>query len=363
MRRILEVPTGLYMNGAQKIAQDIGLLRDKQLYEIHYVVFEDTVDVYEKDLAADGCRVIHLPLQAKGLFSFFEMLSRLKRLMRQERYDAVHAHCAFKSGIVMLAAKTAGVPIRIVHSHNTGTNKSLFGGFFHCVMRRLIVSCATDLIACGNAAGAYLFGRRAYEKRGKLILNGADVEGFRFSESGRAEIREKLGLQDCFVIGIAARLEPQKNHRFLIDLLPEILKRRPDAVLLVIGNGSERAALEEQAAALGLRDRILMYGAVTDMKPYYNAMDVFALPSLFEGAPLALMEAQVNGLPCVISDNVPDDVKLTDLIHTVPLHDRDAWADTVCGLKRNEPLRYADKLRRLGMDYSDMMQKIYRLYK
>ena len=362
MKKILHIPTGLYVAGAQKIARDVGLRRDKDRFAIDYVVFTDKTEAYEPELLAGGCRVFHLALPAGGLSRYAKMYSQLKDLMRREAYDAVHAHGMFMSAIPIAAAKAAGVPIRITHSHNSSHYKWRFSAFCDSVLRRIILRDSTVLAACGDAAGEFLFGKRAYKRRGTLILNGADTDAFRFSPEKREALRSALSLQDRFVIGIVARLEPSKNHGFLIELLPELLKRRPDAVLLVVGDGNERSVLEQRIAAAGLGAYVIFSGVVSDVPGYLNAMDVFALPSLFEGVPLTLMEAQANGLPCVMSENVPREVAVTDLIKTIPLADRNGWIQAICAAERRDPGSCADLMRARGLDYSAMLQKIYQLY-
>lgn len=362
MIKILQVPTGLYGTGEQKISRDIGLLRDPNNLEIHYVVFTEAVDRFEPQLQERGCIVHHRPLKGRRPYFYFQLYRTLKALMKKERYDAVHAHCMFQSGIVMLAANHTGVPIRITHSHNAGKNRKRFSLLYDFVMRWLIRSCSSQLVSCGNAAGEFLFGKKTYHKRGKLILNGVDTDIFKFSSANREVARKELNLEQGFVIGIVARLEPSKNHSFLLQLMPEIIKRKPEAILLIVGDGHERVKLETQAREMGLTEHVRFLGSVDNVAHYLNAMDVFALPSLFEGMPLTLMEAQANGLPCVISENVPEDVIQTDLIHVVPLSAKDVWVKELCVAERNDSERYAEVVRARGLSYDQMLAKIYTLY-
>lgn len=362
MIKILQVPTGLYGTGEQKISRDIGLLRDPNNLEIHYVVFTEAVDRFEPQLQERGCIVHHRPLKGRRPYFYFQLYRTLKALMKKERYDAVHAHCMFQSGIVMLAAKAAGVPIRITHSHNTGKFKHPFSGVYDAVMRRMILANATELVGCGKAAGEFLFGEKAFNKRGKVILNGVELERFRFREDARQAMRSAMRLENCFVIGNVARLSPVKSQAFLIRLMPEILQIRPEAVLLLIGEGPEQANLERLIRELNLEHKVILAGNVSNVEDYLCAMDVFALPSLFEGVPLTLLEAQANGLPGVMSQKVPDEVMATDLISKIPMEDKCGWAHALCAAKRNAPNRYTTELRRRGLDYSNMMKSVYQLY-
>ena len=362
MKRVLQIPTGLYGTGEQQISKDIGIYRDPEQFDVQYAVFSEQVERYENELLRAGCTVIHCPVSGKRPLYYFKQYRALDKLMRENRCDVVHSHTMFQSGIAMLAAKKAGVPVRITHSHNAGKHRRRFSGFYDWIMQRLILSSATELLACGTAAGRFLFGEKEFERRGKLILNGVPTERFRFSPTDRDRIRQSLNLGDKYVIGNVARLSKSKHQDYLIDLLPELLLKRPDAVLLLIGDGTDRESLQLRAQRLGLSEKVLFLGWVDLPQAYYSAMDVFALPSLFEGMPLTLMEAQANGLPCVISENVPKDAIQTDLIRAVPLADTQAWISAICDTRRNGPERYADLLRSLGFSNDSYLKKIYACY-
>ena len=288
----------------------------------------------------------------------------LRRIMEENHYDIVHAHTMFNCGWAMLAAKISGVPVRISHSHSAlvnggGTVKALY----EKLMRALILTCSTDLVGCGIQAGKRLFGEKAWEKRGNLILNGIDVAGFVYDAEKRAAIRAQLGLGDQFVMGHAGHLAEVKNQSFLLDLMPEVLKRRPDAMLLLLGEGGDRPMLEQKIRDMGLQNHVIMTGNVTNVADHLSAMDVFVFPSLFEGTPLSILEVQANGLPCVISNSVPKDVFLTDLIHPLSLQDaKDTWVDAILAQHRTDTESYNRQLR--GSDYAveAAMEKIYQIY-
>ena len=338
MRFVLQMPGKLTIGGEEKVARDIGLYADPHQYEMHYVVFGDEIGAYEDELLQKGCKVFHWPEPAEGYPDF---LRRLVSLMRQYPYDAVHVHTMFNAGWVMLAAKLNKVPVRITHAHSVLTNQrySALVSAYERVMRRCILLCATDLVACGRRAGERLFGKRAFQKRGMLILNGISVSRYAFDLDRREEMRTQLGLQDAFVIGHTGYFEEVKNQIYLVSLMPEIRKKKPNAVLLLLGEGTLRGAIERQVERLGLRDCVYMTGNVRNVADYLNAMDVFAFPSLFEGMPLSVMEVQANGLPCVLSTGVPNDVYLTDLIHSLSLEQPALWVDEICAAQRKDSER------------------------
>ena len=359
-RKILILPSKLTIGGAEKVAADIGLHADRSKYEIHYVVFGDEIGAYEPELEACGCKIFHIPQPSE---SFAVYLKNLKHLIRTYHYDVIHAHTMFNIGWAMLAGKLYGVPVRISHAHSSLMEKcGVKVRLYETAMRFLILTCATSYVACGVKAGERLYGKRAFRKRGKLILNGIDTQRFAFDTQKRDAFRKELGLDDKFIIGHAGHLAGVKNQRFLLELMPDILKKRPEAYLLLLGEGEDRPMLEQRIHELHLEYHVRMTGNVRNVPDYLNAMDVFAFPSLYEGMPLSIIEAQSDGLPCVISDQVPKDVFLTDLLQPLPLDAPERWADAICAAARTVPEKYAAEMRRSGFDTESAMQKIYRIY-
>lgn len=360
MKYILHIAAKLDIGGAEKVARDIGLYPDPDEYQNHYVVFGEEVGAYEQQLLEYGCKIFHM--NSPGI-SYSGFLKSLNKLMQTYPYTAVHAHTMFNAGWAMYAAKKVGVPVRIAHSHSALEN----GGnwkvrAYETAMRYLILTCATDLVACGEKAGLRLFGEKAYRQRGRLILNGIDVDAFQFDADTRNQMREKIGLKDNFVIGHMGHLADVKNQKYLIERMPEILERRPNAKLLLLGEGKDRAMLERRIQELDLWDAVIMTGNVMNVADYLCAMDVFAFPSLYEGMPLSIIEVQANGLPCVLSTGVPKDVHLTDLVCAIPLEKADRWIEEICGSKRKNSESYAQQLERAGLDITSAMKKIYQIY-
>lgn len=361
MKYILHIVASLFIGGAEKVARDISVYAPTNEYENHYIVFDDNIGVYGRELQEGGCKIFKFAEPSNNYKKYYQGLAAL---MGQYHYTAVHAHTMFNIGWAMLAAKNMKVPIRVSHAHSAlMTEKSLKKSIYEFIMRRLILSCATDLVACGNKAGERLYGKKAFEKRGNLILNGIDIKAFRYSEERRQVLREQLGLQNKFIIGHTGHLAEVKNQSFLIEMMPELLKECTDAVLLLLGEGEDRSMLAEKIRTLGLQEKVIMTGNVNNVPDYLCAMDVFAFPSLYEGMPLSVLEVQANGLPCVISDRVPLDVFLTDLIHPLSLEDsKTVWIEKICSVQRNNSEMYAEQMKEAGFDVTLTVEKIYQIY-
>lgn len=360
MKKVLVIASKLYIGGAEKVAADIGFYADPEKYQVHYVVFGTEIGAYEPELEAAGCIVHHLPEPAAG---YLQYLNNLKALIRQYHYDVIHAHTMFNIGWAMLAGRLWGVSVRVAHAHSAlGERPSLKVRLYERMMRMLIRTCATDFVACGVQAGNRLYGKRLFQKRGTLILNGIDTDRFAFDEEQRAAMRAQLGLTERFVIGHVGHLAAVKNQQFLLERMPEILKKRPNAFLLLLGEGEDRPALERKIRELGLQDCVRLTGNVRNVQDYLCAMDVLAFPSLYEGMPLSIIEVQANGLPCVISDRVPKDVFLTDLLHALPLEQPGLWTEAICAAGRTASETYAAKIRDSGFDTATAMGKVYKIY-
>lgn len=361
MKYILQIAAHLTIGGAEKVCRDIGLYANPDEYEIHYVIFDDDIGDFGKEVEAKGCKIFKLREPSENYFEYFKAL---KSLMAKYHYTVVHAHTMFSIGWVMLAAKQMKIPVRVSHAHSALIDgDGLVKSIYENVMRRLILSCSTDLVACGEKAGIRLYGEKAYKKRCNLILNGIDTDTFVFSQEKRDEIRKKFNIEANYVLGHTGRLAEVKNQVFLLKLMPDILKQRPDAILMLIGDGEDREMLRNTANELNIQDKVIFVGNTTSVQDYLSAMDVFVFPSLYEGLPLSILEVQANGLPCIISDTVPPDVFLTDLIHPLSLKDdKEKWIDEILAVNRNTKTDYPLQLKNAEFDIHTAMKKVYEIY-
>ena len=365
MKKVLIIAGALHIGGAERVAANISKYAPEGEFEFHYLVFDGYENVYGPEIEARGGKVISVPSPSRG---YLRYCSTLARLIRENGYAAVHSHTQFNSGLNLAVAKRCGVPLRIAHSHTTRTEHrvSLRQRSYEQVMRWLLRGASTHLLACGEEAGKWMFGDKAFSKRGDVIKNGIDTASFAWSETNRESSRQRFGIPaNAFVIGHAGTLLPLKNQEYLIRLLPGIRKRINDAVLLLLGAGeaSEELRLRELARSLGTEDAVIFAGGVSNVNEALSAMDVFAFPSLREGTPLALLEAQVNGLPCVVSDRIPPDAFLTELVRPLPLEDETAWIDAICGAARAGSQRWAERLAGQGYDCRSALEPLYWIYR
>lgn len=361
MKYILQIAAHLTIGGAEKVCRDLGLYANPDEYEVHYVIFDDDIGDFGREVEAKGCKIFKFREPSENYIEYYKAL---KALMSKYSYTVVHSHTMFSSGWVMLAAKQMKIPVRVSHAHSALINGNGFvKAIYERIMRKLILTFSTDLVACGEKAGIRLYGEKVYKKRGNLILNGIDASLFAFNDNGRKEIRSKYNLNNKFVLGHTGHLNDIKNQSFLLKLMPEILKQKDNAMLLLVGDGEDREMLQNIAKELNIQDKVIFAGNTSNVQDYLSAMDVFVFPSLYEGLPLSILEVQANGLPCIISDTVPPDVFITDLIHPLSLKDnKNKWIDKILSVKRESGKNYSEELKNAGFDLQTTMEKVYRIY-
>ncbi len=267
--------------------------------------------------------------------TFFSLLfhySALKRFLGAEPARITHINtCSHSVVIVLHCLKALGCRARILHSHTSpAKNLKLLRRFRYAVVRQYALKTATKMVACSKSAAYFLFPRKQIETGHVMILsNGIDLERFAFDASRRAVQREKLGKGDAWIIGTVGRLEEEKNLEYLLHCFAAFQKVCSNALLLLVGEGSLHDELAKKARALGLEPRVILTGQVQNVEDYLCAMDLFVMPSRYEGMPMALLEAQCSGLPCVVSDGVPAEAcRFGNVIQLAPKADCKVWADT-----------------------------------
>ena len=287
---------------------------------------------------------------------------------REHGYKVVHAHLSTMSVFALFAAWRAGVPVRICHNHSTahwGEGKKTLLKYLLRPFNKLF---ATDWFACGEKAGRWMYGDRAFEK-GKVHVmpNAIDTEKFAFDPAVRVQLRQELGIPlEAFVVGHVGRFTYAKNHEFLVQVFASLKQQCPDAKLLLVGEGELEQQIRDKVAELGLQRDVIFTGARSDVAKLYSAMDVFCLPSRYEGFGLVALEAQANGLPCCLSAKVPPEAVLNP----------QEGDHQLCGTQRlelNEPGKWCEELlssrRRSfvlnmqGYDINEQSQQLERFYR
>lgn len=267
-----------------------------------------------------------------GAFSLLVAYASLRNKLSEIGPDIVHIHCNNGLGFLYAAAaKHSGCRIRIVHSHSTSLGDD---GFAKRIINVLLMlgfnRSASERVACSQSAGEFLFSKRPFE----IVKNGIDLGRFRFDSSVREEIRKRFGIKhNALVLGHVGSGIPVKNTSLIVDIVNELTARNVEVHAFLIGTGPEIRRLQERVEEYDLNAQVHFIGFVSDVWRYYSAMDMFMLPSFYEGLPICLIEAQANGLPCVVSNSVSKDANITGLISNLSLEDDlSVWVDLVLSL-------------------------------
>lgn len=330
--RVLQVVTNMDRGGLETMLMNYYRVIDRTKVQFDFLTHRAERAAYDDEIEALGGKIYHLPHLVPWSRHYQNALSAF--FAEHPEYTVVHVHQDCLSSVILKAAKKHDVPVRIAHSHTTGLNLNIKYPVKRLCMRS-IPKYATHLFACSTAAGDWMFGGNQYQ----LLANAVDTEKFLFISDRAAKARENLGLtQNEFLVGHVGSFWRPKNHSFLVDAFLKVVEREPNARLLLVGDGGRLLEIKEKVASLNLSDKVIFTGVRSDVNELLQAMDVFVLPSLYEGLPMVMVEAQAAGLPCLISDKVPPECILTEgLVESVSLSESpDIWAKKILE-KRNIP--------------------------
>ena len=332
MIKVLQVVTHMNRGGLESMLMNYYRHMDRERVQFDFLTHRPYDGDYGEEIRQLGGVIYHLPVLNPFSPGYLRELTRFFR--EHPEYRIVHVHQDCLSGVILKAAKACGVPVRIAHSHSASQDKNLKYPI-KLWYKRQIPRYATDLFACGKNAGDWMFGGAPY----RILNNAIDAAAYTFDPKKRAQMRQRLGLTNEFVVGHVGRFSPPKNHPFLLEIFAALLKKESSAVLLLVGGGDDMPKIREKAKSLGILGRVRFLGVRDDVADLMQAMDVFVFPSLYEGLPVTMVEAQAAGLPCLISDRVPPECIITEgLVEALPLSaGPEPWADKI--LEKKNTLR------------------------
>lgn len=323
--RVAQVMGKMVGGGLESVVMNYYRHIDRSRVQFDFIVDEDSTLVPREEIESLGGRVFIVPPYQRVI----AYQKALVRLFRDEGWRIVHSHENALSVFPLRAAKRAGVPVRIAHSHSASGPGEPVRNAMKWVLRRFANEYPTHRMACSRHAGEWLFGRDADFE---VIYNAIELDRFRFDPRVRAEVRSELRVaDDTFVIGHIGRFVTQKNHAFLLEVFDRVVRDGVDVVLVLAGDGPLRPEVERRARKLGLSDRVRILGQRGDANRLYQAFDVFCLPSLYEGLGIVAVEAQASGLPCIVSSEVPSDVDVSDECFHLSLNQK-IWSNEISKL-------------------------------
>lgn len=335
--RVLQILNHMDYGGIEAVVMNYYRHMDRNKVQFDFAVSKDSLLPQKEEIQKLGGNIYLLP----PVSNIVQYICDLKQIIEKNHYKIVHCHMNSLSVFPLYAAYRAGAEVRICHNHTTAHH----GEGKKTVAKYLLRPCckwfATDYFACGEYAGRWMYGDRCFDD-GKVYVmrNAIDIEKFRYNPITRIVIRQRLGLTDKFVVGHIGRFMYQKNHGFLIDVFNEIHQKNADAVLLLVGEGELEGQIREKVRRLGLEDYVIFYGTSEDTSKLYQAMDVFCLPSFYEGLPVVAVEAQCNGLPVIASDEITAEVGILESYEKISLQmPMNLWTEKILGVCLDENRR------------------------
>ena len=319
---------------------------------------------FEEMLSLRGGKLIQLGLHFARGKSRKSLLKPLYKTLKRENYDVIHIHSGSISALAYcaLAANRAGCRRVIVHSHLAGI-PSFKHRMVQLVFSPLLTVFATDWLACSRKAGEDKYSKSIVEKKLIVIKNGIELQEYQRNNALGQETRKELGIApNAFVIGHVGRFSYEKNQLFLVDVFADVHNKNPRSCLLLIGDGELEAVVKERVSVLGLNHCVYFTGATDHVSTFYNVMDCFAFPSLFEGLGYVLVEAQANGLPCLISDSLPDDAMVNSNVNKLPLQ-KELWTENLLKIKLQDCIADQSALIKAGFSVHETVKTMEAIYR
>ena len=358
MKRALCITASMNAGGAETFMMKLYRAMDRSRYQMDFCVSVGT-NYYEEEITDLGGRIYVIPLKSEHPVASFYAIQKLVRSNGYESVIRVNEHAL--STIDLIAARVGGAKRLIMRSSNSSS-----GGGFSTVLHRIFRPLTTIVpdvrIAPSRLAAEYSFGGECLERgKAELLPNGLNLSEFSFDETLRAKVRAENDLEESLVIGHIGRFNKQKNHEFLVETFFSLLQRCPRAVLVLVGDGVLEDDVRSQVERLGITGSVRMLGVRNDVPALLSAFDVFVLPSLYEGMPNVVIEAQASGLPCVIADTITREANITGGVSYLPIDRPEDWVGPVVQAAYSGRYDGVDRLSSAGYDIDKEVNRFVEL--
>lgn len=353
-----------YNSGVSAVVTNYYFYISHTKVQFDFLLFEDAEEELRKNLTVQGAGIFVTGQPSGKNIRVYQ--NNVDEFFKQHgaEYQVVHVHVPNAAFVVLKSAKKYGIPVRILHSHNARGADGTVKKIRNFVLNKWGICYANRYMACSVAAGEYLFGRKRCAQGQVEILNNAiSLDKYRYNKEKRREIRDALGVGEETLIGHVGRFAEQKNHMGLLDIFLKLCEQGWNGKLVLLGTGELRTAVEKKAEEMNIRSRIIFAGVVSNVNEYMSAMDIFLLPSLYEGLPVVCVEAQAAGLPCVISDRISRETKVSDRVQFLNINEIEAWCDCIRKIEINENERsYIGQSELDGFDITKQARRLEALY-
>lgn len=357
MIRILQIVTYMGRGGLETMLMNYYRHIDRNKVQFDFLVHRDFEADYDKEIQELGGKIYHVSRLVPWSKGYRKELKDF--FYEHPEYKIVHVHQDCLSAVALQCAEECGVPVRIAHSHSSSAVKNIKYPIKLYYMRK-IPKYATHLFSCGKQAGDWMFSGNSYD----IMRNAIDVKRYQYSFDKAQMIRQKLNLDGKRVIGHVGNFTPAKNHSFLLDIFQQLLEKDRNVCLLLVGGGEGMTAIREKVNTMGIKDKVIFTGVRSDVNQLMQAMDVFVFPSLYEGLPVTMIEAQAAGLPCIISDCVSEEcVVTTGLVTSVSLDESPkVWAEKILQQSKKVKENHTCEIEKAGYDIATSAKELEWFY-
>lgn len=356
--RVLQIVTQMTRGGLETMLMNYYRHIDRSELQFDFLEHRDYEVDYDKEIRELGGIIYRLPRLNPISGKYLHALDYF--FTEHPEYHVVHAHLDCMSGIPLRYAKKHNVPVRIAHAHSTSETRN-YKYPIKLYYKRMIPAYATDLFACSDKAGKWMFGEREFS----VLNNAIDADAFAYDEIVRTEVRCENGIGPKeLVVGHVGRFMPEKNHAFLLCIFQALEQVCSDVRLMLVGTGELQKEIRELCKSLQIENKVIFTGVRTDVNRLMQAMDVFVLPSLWEGLGIVAVEAQAAGLPCILSDRVPKECVRTDnLVSFYSLEDSlNCWVQEILRCSKRKRFDRSKEIQKNGFDIRENAGQLQEFY-
>ena len=356
MLRILHIVTYMGRGGLESMLMNYYRKIDRSKMQFDFLVHRDFEADYDQEIQSLGGHIFHISRLVPWSRNY---RAELKNFFHAHpEYQIIHVHQDCLSSVALQCAKECGIPVRCAHAHSSSAVKDLKYPI-KLFYRHKISKYATNLFACNQSSGEWMFCGAPFQ----IVKNAIDLAQYRFSPETALTTKSTLGLTNQFVVGHVGRFRTEKNHKFLIQIFHALLKKQENAVLMLVGDGDLENTIKEQVQSLAIQDKVMFLGARSNVPQLMQAMDVFTFPSLYEGFGMVALEAQAAGLPCIISDQIPSECIVTNLVSQLSLElTPELWADKLLQYQDTPHKDTYSDIGQAGFDITENAKKLQDFY-
>lgn len=360
---VLYIMNSLNCGGEENFVMNVYRNIDKNVTKIFFCIpdMDGSKQYFEDEIKLNKDTIFKIQSKSRHPIHYF---FQIKKIVKENQIKVVHCHSENSMMVLgLVAAKQGGARLLISHSHSSSVNSRVHR-YLHFFFRPLLNIVADQKFACSAVAGKWMYGRWNY----RIINNGIDLRKYQFNEKVRQRVRSQYGVTNQFVFGHVGRFSIVKNHNFLIRVFRAFIEKvSENAVLFLLGEGETMEEVRKIVDDYGIEDKIFFMGTCKNVHEFLQAMDCFLFPSIYEGLPVSLVEAQAAGLPCIVSDHVSKESKITSYVNYCPIDEGvKKWVDNMNEIFHQKNSRTLSKEDEKGMKRYDIkritsfLEKLYR---